>query len=458
MDHPPPLDRRTPLLDQLDWFVRLRWVAGATVIIAALVDFNWLHAVERPGRLVAVGIALLACNLGYALALPRLRKHPRQKVALDAVALLQVGLDLALLTLLTLWTGALQSPLLGFFVFHMLFASLLLPRFMAYGAMGQAVVLMAVGLHTLGAWPTTRGEAMVLGGWILTLLFTVYLTSTIASRLKQQQRRLIRQNRQIRRIGRRLQQQQQAMIQHEKMIAMGTLAAGVAHEIANPLASMDSLLQLMQRNPDKPRPGALGTLRTQVERIGGILRQMNNFSHPVDVQWQRLPVAELLEQSVAILRFDKRTKGVALETTVAPDAGEVSVQAQAIQQVLVNLLINAVDAVAQTPAPRIVVAGRREGDQVVLEVADNGPGVPAGVQARIFEPFYTTKPVGKGTGLGLSISYKLVQSHGGTISVQNHPDGGAVFRVMLPAQGSQPSAAGMEPQAPTPAAEPDARS
>jgi len=224
------------------------------------------------------------------------------------------------------------------------------------------------------------------------------------------------------------------MIQHEKMVAMGQMAAGVTHEIANPLSSMDSLLQLLQRKPEKLRPEAVQTLREQIARINQIIQQMKTFAHPTDAQQQTADLNEIVEQSLHMVRFDARLKNVTIVRDLSPNAGSLRLLPQALQQVMVNLIINALDAMVQTPEPRLGIRTARHEGCCIVEVDDNGIGISPEHMGRLFEPFFTTKPVGKGTGLGLSISYSLIQKQGGSISVRSHVGSGTSFTIRLPLQ------------------------
>jgi C4-dicarboxylate-specific signal transduction histidine kinase len=231
-----------------------------------------------------------------------------------------------------------------------------------------------------------------------------------------------------------LRRQQQALIQHEKMVAMGQMAAGVTHEIANPLASMDSVLQLMQRRPEKLRPESVQTLREQVSRIHQIITQMKAFAHPAEMQRQTLALNDVVNASIDMVRFDKRVQAVEVERRFDPEAGVIELLPQALQQVLVNLTINALDPMNDVQHPRLIVRTERREGWCVIEVTDNGHGITPEHMDRLFEPFFTTKPVGKGTGLGLSISYSLVQKQGGSISVRSEPGRGTTFTIRLPTE------------------------
>jgi two-component system C4-dicarboxylate transport sensor histidine kinase DctB len=315
----------------------------------------------------------------------------------------------------------------------MVFASLLLPRAWAYASAATACVLLACGLAIARQFPAGRADVLFLLGIVMTLVLTVMLTNRITRDLRAHRRRLIRQNRRIRAMSRQLREQQQALVQHEKMVAMGRMAAGVTHEIANPLACMDSLLQLAQRRPERLNGETVEKLREQVQRINQIIQQMKAFAHPTEVVAQQKPLNDVVEQALAMVRFDARLKKTDVRRELDPSSGVVSMAPQALQQVLVNLIINALDAMAGSERPLLTLRTQRREGWCVVEVADNGHGVDPRHMPRLFEPFFTTKPVGKGTGLGLSISYSLMQRQGGSISVRSQSGKGTTFTLRLPA-------------------------
>ena len=417
------------LLGQLGWFVRLRWLAGVAVVAGAVLAWTWFPvAAPAAPRLAIVGAVILAYNLLLWRLLRGAARMPKRRKRVMTLIWVQLLLDLACLTALVVWTGGLRSPLAGFYVFHMVFASLLLSQRKAFAIASGALLIMMLGLWLAGQWPADEPrERWILIGLCVTLLLTVYLANHITEGLR-------RQNRQIRAMTAELRRTQQAMIQHEKMVALGQMAAGVAHEVANPLASMDSLLQLMLRKPERVNEESLATLRSQIERINQIVRQMKTFAHPaVESECRVQPLNATVDQAIEIVQMDPRWRRVQLERRFAPDAGQLALAPQALQQVLVNLIINSLDATAEVPQPRIVIqTARREDEWCVVEVTDNGHGIPQQHLDRLFEPFFTTKPVGQGTGLGLSISYSLVQRHGGSISVRSQVGQGTTFTVRLP--------------------------
>jgi C4-dicarboxylate-specific signal transduction histidine kinase len=235
-------------------------------------------------------------------------------------------------------------------------------------------------------------------------------------------------------MSQRLKDQQQAMIQHEKMVALGQMAAGVAHEIANPLASMDTLVELMLRHPERGGPARLELLREQARRMKQILQQMTTFAHPAHAHGALLSVNAAVKAALAIIRFDPRMRRVHLVRDLSPEADAVQVDSRGMEQVVVNLVINALDAMENTAAPRLAVRTVCEGGGCLIEVSDNGHGIAPEHLDHIFEPFFTTKPVGKGTGLGLAVSYSLVRRLGGSVEVRSEVGKGSVFAIRWPAR------------------------
>jgi signal transduction histidine kinase len=428
--------RGAPLLAEfLRWFIGLRWLAGAAVVVASAVDWAWLGWYGHGARRVGVGCAILLYNAVLYMLLRRAMapdvRHPR---VLRGLAWVQVVLDVVALAMLAVWTGGAHSPLLGLFVLHMVFAALLLPRAMAFAGAGLAVLVMLGALAMSGSGVPSRDDRLVLLGWAGTLVCTVFVGTQIARSLRRQRRRLVRKTRELLAVQAKLRRQQRGMAQHEKMVALGEMAAGVAHEIANPLASIDSLLQLITRKPDRLNGESVEKLRQQSERIARIVRELTTFSRPGDLERQTVVVNDVVREAIDMTSFDARVKRVRFDLSLADDAGAVTMVPQAIEQVLLNLLRNALDATETSSAPVVRVLTARDGEEwVVIEIADNGSGIDAKHMKRVFDPFFTTKPVGKGTGLGLSISYSLVERHGGSISVASDPGRGAAFRIRLPA-------------------------
>ena len=226
---------------------------------------------------------------------------------------------------------------------------------------------------------------------------------------------------------------------------VGDLAAGIAHEINNPVGIMveqagwiDDLLQevdLPENENLQELKMALKQIKTQGERCKQITHKLLSFARQTDPRLRDVEMNDLIERVLAS-SVPRPRSGVTIETHFEPALPSIAASPSEMQQVLLNLISNAVDAL-NPDGGVVTIRTRVEGDQVVMEVADNGCGIPKGQLERIFDPFFTTKAVGKGTGLGLSICYGLVKKHGGSITVESEPSVGSTFCVRLPIRGTE---------------------
>ena len=228
------------------------------------------------------------------------------------------------------------------------------------------------------------------------------------------------------------------LIQSEKLAAVGTLVSGVAHELNNPLTSIAGLSEFLleQSRTTEAEREHLRVINDQAERASRIVRNLLTFARKGPSEGAPVDLADVVQRTVLLMGYEMRQSGVTVETAIAPDVPPVHGNRDQLQQVVLNLLINARQALAGLAdgAPRrIAIALDREGDRVVLRVRDSGPGMPPEVAGQIFDPFFTTKPPGEGTGLGLFLSFGIAESHGGALAVESSPGQGAVFILSLPA-------------------------
>jgi two-component system, NtrC family, sensor kinase len=229
------------------------------------------------------------------------------------------------------------------------------------------------------------------------------------------------------------------ILQAEKLAAIGQLAAGVMHEINNPLATIGACVAAIQGRLDDGETGRAATgeyleiIDKEVERCTAIVDRLLDFSRPKRVVRSAVPLDAMVEETLFLLKHHHRFKGLAVARELAPGLPSALGSREQLIQVLMALLLNAADAMEQggTLTIRTGRVPARAGE-IFLEVADTGPGIPREDQDRIFEPFFTTKPPGRGTGLGLSICYAIVAAHQGRIEVESAPGRGTRFRVHLP--------------------------
>ena len=254
-----------------------------------------------------------------------------------------------------------------------------------------------------------------------------------------------------------IERQREALRQSEKLNAMGSLLAGVAHELNNPLAIVMGRATLLESKCDDSALRAdAQRIREAAERCGRIVRTFLDMARQKPVQRRNVQVNDMVRGAVELLQYNLRTGGIDVELRLADALPEVLADPDQIGQVLLNLLVNAQQALSTTPRPRRVLIetgleSQRESraPRVWLRVADNGPGISEEHRAHVFTSFFTTKSAGVGTGLGLSVSRSVIREHGGDLLLEGHgPLGGASFRMSIPLSAAPP--------APEPVALPDA--
>lgn len=233
-----------------------------------------------------------------------------------------------------------------------------------------------------------------------------------------------------------LRRTQEQLLQSEKMSAVGQLISGVAHELNNPLTAILGYTQLLEAESLPERcSDYVSKLYKQTQRTHRVVQNLLSFARQRKPQKQQVDVRRVLDDTIALRDYDLKLNNVQVVRDFASSLPVVVADPHQLEQVYLNILNNASDAVLECSRRGTVkVRAFAEGNRVVVEFRDSGPGIRD--PKRIFDPFYTTKAVGKGTGLGLSICYGIVKEHGGEILASNHPDGGAVFRVELPATGT----------------------
>jgi two-component system NtrC family sensor kinase len=230
---------------------------------------------------------------------------------------------------------------------------------------------------------------------------------------------------------------QQQVIRQERLAAIGVLLSGIAHELNNPLQAISGFSEILQREPDlRPEVRAdLALIQKESARASAIIRNLSRFSRQQTTKPGAVKIGDVVTSVVELRQRRLQEQGIALEVSEAATQPAHAVFTE-LQQVMLNFLINAEQSMTGVPvgARRIMIRTRDlENGQVHFEVEDTGAGVPAEHESKLFQPFFTTKPVGEGTGLGLSVSYGIVRSFGGTIGYQRGASGGALFFVDIPA-------------------------
>ncbi len=426
------------LRSQVGWFNRLRLLVAASVVWLTALATHGLGLVDDPWPLYSLAGLILVVDGAYLVVFPRLQGWPVHRVRRHVY--LQIGVDLLILTALLHFTGGITNPLALFFLFHAFIAALVLSVTAAVlVAVSSLLLLVLLGFAERLQWlrhhPLALGLADLqriepLGFWLMvfayaaTLAFSIYFIAAVLDRLRNNERQLVR-------LGGHL-----AM--SEKLASVGTLAAGVSHEINNPIGVITNKVQVLryrvQDGDSKERLLAeLDVIEKHARRIAQITAGLLTFSREQPFELRSLDVAALLREAADLVRVPFRAAEVELVCeAVALPGIEVLGSANHLLQVLINILLNAKDA--SPPGAAVHLDDVVEGEEVLIRIRDRGCGIPPQLLAKVFDPFFTTKDVDKGTGLGLAISHGIVQRHRGRIEIDSEVGRGTTFRIALPVQ------------------------
>jgi signal transduction histidine kinase len=377
-------------------------------------------------------------SLGLVYALLDTYEGYRGRVFLGRFPLVVSGMEALFIGLLCYYHGGLESAFryyyflsliccairhssrVTFATFALHFASYM-GLFLALPTEQQALPTLLWTLIALG-WVTWASDAMAL------LLKRVgdhlgQLNLALQENQAQLEARIAERTRE-------LEESQARVLHQEKMAAFGLLAAGIAHEVGNPLACISSLVQMLQRrHTDDYTREKLALVSGQLHRIQTTLRELVNFSRPASQERTRVAVADILQEALNIAKYYQRTKGRIIEPLIPADMPLLRGVRDQLVQVFLNLILNAIDATPRGGHIRLAVQQRA--GQLEVTVADDGTGIAPEHTGRLFQPYFTTKK--NGTGLGLFVTRKLVEDHGGQVEFDSEPGRGTMFRVCLPA-------------------------
>ncbi len=250
---------------------------------------------------------------------------------------------------------------------------------------------------------------------------------------------------------RQLQAAQKKLLHSDRLASLGQLSASVAHEINNPISGVLNLSMLLQRmlKADGVPPERIEEFRkylaqvtTETARVGRIVSDLLAFSRRSKPQRAPADLNRIVKSAFSLVQHKMKLSNIEVETRLCEDLPAAPCDASQIQQVVLNLLLNAAEATQSKAERRVSVRTSAEEGAVVLTVSDNGEGIQPGNLAKIFDPFFTTKSEGKGVGLGLAVSYGIIQAHGGEIEVKSHPGTGTTFTVSLPMEQPAPAEPG----------------
>lgn len=408
--------------------VKVRW-AGL------LIGYVLVNLGDAEGSQRAVLNAILA--LGGLYALLDTACSLRGRIFLGRYPLFISLMEALFIGLLCYYHGGLESSFRYYYILSLICCSMRHASAVTYTTCGlhcASYALLTMALPPEQRHPAELVLMVVILGWVtwasdaMALLLKRigdYL-SHLNGTLREQQAELEA------RIALRTQELQEAqahLLHQEKMAAFGLLAAGIAHEVGNPLTSISSLVQMLQRRDcDGYTRDKLALVGGQLQRIRTTLRELIQFSRPASTESARLSLADVVDEALSIAKYYHRTKGRRIQARIPPDLPALYGVREQLVQVFLNLVLNAIDATGKGGSIELTAA--RQGNRVLVRVCDDGPGVPAESQKRLFQPYFTTKR--HGTGLGLFVTRKLVADHGGTVEFAPGPERGAEFHIDLP--------------------------
>jgi signal transduction histidine kinase len=404
--------------------VKIRW-------FGLLVGYALVNLAGPPERRPALN-ALLAVGAAYALL--DTWHSLRGRVLLGRAPLAISALEAAFIPLLCYCDSGLDSPFRYYYLLSLLCCAIRHPPEVTYASCGLHCLSWAA---LFAALPPERRAPVPFALTAVVLVWVTWAGSALALLLKRVGDYLGRLNADLEeRVAERTRQLQEAqahVLHQEKMAAFGLLAAGIAHEVGNPLTSISSLVQLLQRRAGDPYTlERLGLVSGQLQRIRGTLRELVEFSRPASTEKGRVALADVLDEALNIAKYYKRPRGRIATPPLPPGLPPLVGVRDQLVQVFLNLVLNAIDATDRGGAVDLGVSPLP--GAVEVTVSDGGHGVRPEDAERLFQPYFTTKK--DGTGLGLFVTRKLVADHGGTVTFEARPAGGATFRVRLPLPGA----------------------
>jgi len=444
------------LLSRLEWFVNLRWLFLLVLAILVFCATQYFRLQLHLTPIILIAGIVLAYNCVFLFlhqVVWAARKPSPRKIRIEAN--LQIGLDLLALAVLIHFSGGIENPFFFFFVFHMIVGSIFLlgrdswyQAAVAIGVPGLLTVLSwngVIGYHhiqgfgSLELWNNLPYLLVFMVSFVTTILLTVYLTSSISRSLHKRTQKLYllaeqleEKNEALEEANNELRRHQGLLIQSEKLASLGKLSAGIAHELNTPLTGILSFSHFIKEATpeEKQIQNDIDIVIRETERCKRIIKGLLDFARQSQPEKRSGSLVNVLNRTVNLVAHHKDFQKIELVRDFPEHLPDIIFDQDQIQQVFMNIIVNAVEALPGGGRLRIRVAYDRAIGAVDIMFADNGPGISKEHMEKIFDPFFTTKDMGN--GLGLSISLGIIDNHGGTLTVYCPDEGGTVFTVQLP--------------------------
>lgn len=474
------------LFDRLGWLLKIRWAFLVSLVFVAVTC--WAFHIRLPyPKLLGVCGFIFAYNLGFTLRHRSIkRKGVHYPWRAQRAASFQICADYLSLTAVIHFSGGVENPFIFLYLLHIIIGSLMLraPQVWAQGLFAYLLYLLVVGLEYSGVvrhysihefssrYQDPFHVLAVSLALLVMILSTIYMSSRIVQDLRDRESKLIQTRTMLEKkslaleyANNELRGKQQQLVQAEKLASLGRLSAGMAHEINNPIQfiqgnlrilneAMDSMLPVMDRHVEA-NPGLkvarleyplfrehittlLKDMLTGTVRIADIVRDLKKFARAEEGSFNDMvDVNESIRASLRLAHNKVKRHKVVCE--LDPDLPKVKGSASKLEQVIIANLINAAEALGDRQDGMIEVktSSEKESGQVIICIADNGPGMTEEVKNKLFDPFFTTKQKTGGMGLGLAVVYGIIKDHQGSIDIDTKLGAGTTLRYHLPAARSE---------------------
>jgi signal transduction histidine kinase len=324
---------------------------------------------------------------------------------------------------------------------HLMYLPIILAAacFGVYGGIAAAL-LAGLALGPYMPQNVVAGLAQTTSNWVFRIGFFLLVglvSGLISNFLNGQIKRLRQTNQQLLQAHEELKSAQMKLIQTAKLESIGRLAAGLAHEVKNPLAviqlGVDYLTSTTKADASRDAVETIREMADAVQRADTVIKGLLNFSRAEKLAMVPMDLNSVIEETLVLVRHEFTKHNISLEKSLAGGLPQVGLDQGKVKQVFINMFMNAIQAMGSDGSLSVKTSVRAADKSVVVQIEDTGSGIPEDKLDKLFEPFFTTKPVGSGTGLGLSVSKNIIELHGGTIKIDNRTDArGAVVTITFP--------------------------
>ena len=443
---------------RLGWFVQLRWVflfVLTLMLFFAVRVFN-LKLPLVPIILIASAVFMYNCVF-YLLHTVFFAQYKPSAQHLRVEANLQIGLDLLALIFMVYFSGGIENPFLFFSVFHMILGSIFLTgrdiwyqAFVSFLLVSTLVILSwfgiiphyrIEGITAKELWHNIPHLVAVMVSFTIVILLTVYMTNSVSRSLHRRGKDLFdltlqleKKSEELEKVNEELVRQQSLLIQTEKLASLGNLSAGIAHELNSPLTGILNFSHFIKEGCQEQEQVQkdIDIVIRETERCKKIIKGLLDFARQSQPEKKCGDIIAALNKTVNLVAHHKDFRNISFVTKIPDDLPHIFFDADQMQQVFMNLVVNAQQAMTEGGTLTISVVHHEEQQTLDLIFEDSGPGIHEDEIKKIFDPFYTTKDMG--TGLGLSISLGIIENHSGKLIAESREGQGAVFVVKLPIQ------------------------